>query len=77
MGTLRAGSLFNFDASVGKKFRMTESQHIDFRMEMFNALNHVSFGAPGRDITSPTSFGQITGQAQGPRSIQFGLKYYF
>ncbi len=77
VGVLRAPSLFNFDASVGKKFHVTERQYVDFRMEMFNAFNHVSFGAPGRDITSPTAFGQITSQAQGPRNIQFGLKYYF
>ncbi|HUS04781.1 MAG TPA: hypothetical protein VMZ52_00680 [Bryobacteraceae bacterium] len=77
VGTLRAPSFFNMDASVGKKFHVTERQYFDFRMELFNALNHVSWGAPGRDITSPTSFGQITGQVQNPRNIQFGLKYYF
>lgn len=77
VGTLRAPSFFNFDASVGKKFRITERQYVDFRMEMFNAFNHVSFGPPGRDITSPTSFGQITSQIQNARNIQFGLKYYF
>ena len=77
VGTLRAPSFFNFDASVGKKFYVTERQYVDFRMEMFNAFNHVSFGPPGRDITSPSSFGQITSQIQGARNIQFGLKYYF
>ena len=56
---------------------MTERQYLDFRMEMFNALNHASWGAPGRDITNPGAFGQITSQVQNPRNIQFGLKYYF
>lgn len=77
VGTLRAPSFFNFDMSIGKKFNVTERQYLDFRMEMFNALNHVSWGPPGRDITSPASFGQITGQIQNSRNIQFGLKYYF
>ena len=77
VGTLRAPSFFNFDASIGKKFFVTERQYVDFRMEMFNAFNHASWGAPGRDITNPGAFGQITSQVQNPRNIQFGLKYYF
>jgi Carboxypeptidase regulatory-like domain/TonB dependent receptor len=77
VGTLRAPSFFNLDMSIGKKFQVTEKQYVDFRMEMFNGLNHVSWGAPGRDITNPAAFGQITGQIQNPRNIQFGLKYYF
>jgi hypothetical protein len=77
IGTLRAPSFFNLDASVGKKFQVTEKQYLDFRMELFNALNHASWGPPGRDITNPTGFGQITGQVQNARNIQFGLKYYF
>jgi hypothetical protein len=77
VGTLRAPSFFNLDMSIGKKFLVREKQYVDFRMEMFNTLNHVSWGAPGRDITNPGAFGQITGQVQNPRNIQFGLKYYF
>jgi len=63
--------------SIGKRFSVTERQYFDFRAEFFNALNHVSFGPPGRDISTPSSFGQITGQVQAPRNIQFGLKYHF
>jgi len=77
VGTLRGPSFFNLDASVGKKFYVTEKQYVDFRMEMFNMLNHASWGPPSRDITSPATFGQITSQLQNSRNIQFGLKYYF
>lgn len=77
VGTERAPSFFNMDASIGKKFNVTERQYFDFRMELFNALNHVSWGPPARAINSPSNFGQITGQIQNPRNIQFGLKYYF
>jgi len=77
IGTLRAPSFFNLDASVGKKFYVREKQSLDFRMEMFNAFNHASWGAPGRDVTNPGGFGQVTSQIQNPRNIQFGLKYYF
>ena len=77
INTLRAPSFFNLDISIGKKFAVTEKQYVDFRMEMFNSTNHVSWGAPGRDITNPGGFGQITGQIQNPRNIQLALKFYF
>jgi len=77
VGTLRAPSFFNLDLSIGKKFNIKEKQYVDFRMEMFNAFNHASWGAPGRDIGNPGAFGQITGQVQNPRNIQMGLKYFF
>ena len=44
---------------------------------MFNVLNHVAWGPPGRDINNIGTFGQITSQVNAPRNIQFGLKYYF
>lgn len=77
VGTERAPSFFNFDASVGKKFHITERQYFDLRAEFFNAFNHVSFAPPGRDISSPGAFGQITSQVQNARNVQFGMKYYF
>ncbi|MGH9628296.1 MAG: hypothetical protein ACRD7E_08155, partial [Bryobacteraceae bacterium] len=77
VGTERAPGFFNLDASIGKKFNITERQYLDFRVELFNALNFVSWGPPGRDMTTPGGFGSITTQIGNPRSIQFGLKYYF
>lgn len=77
VGTQRAPSYFNFDASIGKKFNVKEGQFLDFRAEFFNLANHVSFGPPGRDITTVGSFGQITSQITVSRNIQFGLKYVF
>jgi hypothetical protein len=77
VGTLRAPSFFNMDLSIGKKFPLVESKYLMFRAEMFNFMNHVSFGPPGRDITSPASFGAIGGQVQNARNIQLALKLYF
>jgi hypothetical protein len=77
IGTERGPSYFNMDYSIGKKFNVTERQYIDFRMEAFNGLNHVSWGAPGRSVAAPASFGVVGSQVQQPRNIQFGLKYYF
>jgi hypothetical protein len=77
VGTERAPGYFNLDGSIGKFFSITERQRIEFRAELFNVVNFVSLGAPGRDITAPGSFGQIGGQINAPRNIQFGLKYQF
>ena len=77
VGTERAPGFFNLDTSIGKRFNITERHRIEFRAEMFNLLNFVSWGAPGRDITAPASFGSIGGQINAPRNIQFGLKYAF
>ncbi len=77
IGTENGPSFFNFDFSIGKKFSVTERQYLDFRVEMFNALNHVSWAPPGLNIGTPATFGAIGAQVQNPRNIQFGLKYYF
>jgi hypothetical protein len=77
VGTERAPGFWNLDTSVGKRFAITERQRLEFRAEMFNLFNHVAFGPPGRDITNTGTFGQITGQVNSPRNIQFGLKYMF
>lgn len=77
IGTERGPSYFSMDGSVGKKFRVTERQYIDFRAEFFNMFNHVSWGPPGRSISDNANFGVITSQVQAPRNIQFGLKYIF
>ncbi len=77
VGTERAPGFFNLDTSLGKRFNVTERQTLEFRAELFNVLNYVSLGNPGRDITAPAGFGSIGGQINLPRNIQFGLKYFF
>lgn len=76
VGTERAAYYRNFDLTVGKNFNFTERQYLQFRTELFNALNMVSFGAPANNSSSG-NFGQITRQANTPRTIQFALKYFF
>jgi hypothetical protein len=75
-GNLRADGNNNFDASVLKKFTVTERQYFQFRMEAFNVLNHPQFAAPNVQVTS-SSFGIINTQANRPRQIQFGFRYVF
>jgi hypothetical protein len=77
IGTERGPGFFTTDMSIGKRFNMSESRYIDFRMELFNAFNTVSWAPPGANIGNPATFGVIGSQVQAPRNIQFGLKYFF
>ena len=73
---IRSDGTVNFDMSVMKVFHITEHHTLQFRSEFFNAFNSVVFSAPGSTLGA-TSFGVVTGQANTPRQIQFGLKYAF
>ena len=73
----QAPSYFDFDMTIGKRFKVGEHKSIDFRTELFNVFNHASFGPPGRSLASIGTFGLITTQTTLPRQIQFGLKFIF
>ena len=79
---LRGPKQVNFDFSVIKDFRITEKHAVQFRMEMFNAPNHVELGTPltgwGSSNKNPVaSFGTITSTRANMRQIQFALKCNF
>jgi hypothetical protein len=76
VGPERAPMYNNVDLTVSKNFHFSERTYLQFRTEFFNAFNMVSFGNPNRD-TSSSQFGFINAQANTPRVIQFGLKFYF
>ncbi len=77
IGTERAPGFFNVDVSIGKSFQIMEGHSLQFRAEMYNLPNMTMFSPPARDISSPATFGLISGQANNPRNIQLGLKYIF
>lgn len=72
----------NTDFSVIKRTKLTETQLIEFRWEVFDVFNHANFGQPGRVVGTQT-FGQITntrfatGDSGSSRQMQFALKYKF
>ena len=51
-------------------------QHVDFRVEAFNALNTPQFGAPASAQGSGI-FGKITATMIDNRELQLVLKYFF
>jgi hypothetical protein len=73
---LRTFPGFNEDMSFGKAFHLTESKHVDFRLEAFNLLNRTVFGSPDSNLNSKT-FGIVSSQANSPRQMQMALKLYW
>ncbi len=64
------------DASLQRRFRLTERLGLDFRAEAFNLANHPNVGIPGPYPDFGPFFGRIlvTGE---PRRLQFGLRLDF
>jgi hypothetical protein len=71
----RGPSGFTYDAALHKTFAITEGQRLNFRFELFNALNHKVLGNPVSNRGN-ANFGKIQ-SASGGRNIQFALKYQF
>jgi hypothetical protein len=73
-GTVRGPGLRTADLGLQKDFPIDTKTRIEFRAEFINLTNTPIYYAPntflGRDL------GKIT-RSQGPRNIQFGLKFYY
>jgi hypothetical protein len=72
----------NIDVSALKNLELTEEMRLQFRAEVFDVLNHASFGQPGRVVGSD-AFATIintrfpTGDSGSSRQLQFVLKLLF
>jgi hypothetical protein len=65
------------DAVISKNFSIRERLRVQYRFEVYNAFNHVRFGAPNSDPTS-ASFGKVDPTEQNnARLVQMALKLYF
>ena len=65
----------NWDMSLIKDLRLTESKTLQFRGEFFNTFNHAQFENPTGNILS-SSFGFVTA-ARDPRIGQVAIKFIF
>jgi len=75
VGMILGPGQFNWDITLIKDTKLTETKAIQFRTEFYNAFNHPQFANPVTSV-GPT-LGHITSTATNPRIIQFGLRYSF
>ena len=66
------------DLSLVRNFRvgLGRERYFQFRAAGFNIFNDVVFGVPDTTSTD-VNYGQVTGQANGPRQLQVALKFYY
>lgn len=82
LNTYRGPRFFSTDMAITKAFTIHESIVTKFRMDAFNAFNHITAGNPGGNIES---IGTITGEGGGcgagndcgPRQLEFSLRVQF
>lgn len=55
---LRSFGAAQWDLAIHREFHLRESVSLQFRAEMFNALNHPNFGPPVADLSNTSQFGQ-------------------
>lgn len=70
---------FNWDTALTKMTQvggLREDARLEFRAELFNALNHAQFSNPGTGVGT-AGFGVINTTSVAPRIMQFALKYIF
>ncbi|MGA2271537.1 MAG: carboxypeptidase-like regulatory domain-containing protein [Bryobacteraceae bacterium] len=76
-GILRGFPTWNLDTTLSKEIRATERVGATLMFQFTNILNHFQPSNPTVSIDSPASFGVVTGAANTPRRMQFGLRLRF
>jgi hypothetical protein len=73
--SLRGPRARSLDIGLHKTFALAGTAKLQVRVEAFNALNNVRFGAPNTSLNSP-NFGRIL-TAEDPRIMQLALRAWF
>ncbi|HJZ96740.1 MAG TPA: hypothetical protein VKE70_09530, partial [Candidatus Solibacter sp.] len=74
--TIQGPGLYLWDVSLRKDVRIHERYKLQFRADSFNVMNHVNFRSLQVTVTTPNTFGSLTGS--GPaRNLQGGLRLDF
>ena len=80
--TYRGPRFYSTDLGLTKAFTIRENIVVKFRMDAFNAFNHITAGNPGGNIESVGSIGGEgggcgSGNDCGPRQLEFSLRTQF
>ena len=75
---LRGLPTWNVDMNIIKDIGIyKERVGAQLFIQITNIMNHFQPSNPSLSLTSPTTFGQITGQSNTPRNMEFGLRIHF
>jgi hypothetical protein len=82
INTYRGPRFFGTDLALTKAFSIWEAVAVKFRMDAFNAFNHITAGNPGGNVESTGSIGGEGGGCGqgndcGPRQLEFSLHLQF
>ena len=82
LNSYRGPRFFATDLALTKAFTLWENVAVKFRMDAFNAFNHITAGNPGGNIESIGSIGGEGGGCGqgndcGPRQLEFSLHAQF
>jgi hypothetical protein len=77
--SLRGDGFAGLDLGLSKRWNFTERHSLQFRWDVFNALNLTRFdvGSLQLSLTNQSNFGDYTGLLTNPRVMQFALRYEF
>jgi hypothetical protein len=77
--TLRGNGFAGLDLGLDKRWKLTEHTGVQFRWEVFNALNLTRFDVAtlNTSITNSSTFGTYSGLLTNPRTMQFALRFEF
>jgi hypothetical protein len=76
IGSVRSHGYVNEDFSIIKRMHLFESNSLILKAELFNAFNRHVFTRPDTGVQDST-FGASFGTVNGPRNVQFTLRYDF
>jgi hypothetical protein len=78
-GNIRGLPTYDLDAGVLKTIGIWKEGRVGATLsfQFTNVLNHMQPGGANLSLTTPTSFGKITGQGNTPRNMEFGLRIFF
>jgi outer membrane receptor protein involved in Fe transport len=76
---LRGPSQVQLDVILARSLRLTTSQRVELRWEIYNALNTPVFGNPASTFAAngTGTAGRITSTIGGPRTMQLAARYLF
>jgi hypothetical protein len=69
---------FQTDATLSKSIPLDEKRRLEFRLEVYNVLNHINWENPNTSFGN-LNFGKVTAKrgAYVGREVQYGLRFVF